>query len=86
MKSKCVVILSKKADMLYCNEEKSLFFPQYENGLKGPVTKTEGETRNCLSLKKILCKDGFFFSSKLAHCFDSVRLSHRFYPQHGICI
>ena len=62
MKSKCVVILSKKADMLYCNEEKRLFFPQYENGLKGPVTKTEGETRNCLSLKKISCKDGFFFS------------------------
>ena len=33
MKPKCVVMLSKTADMLYCNEEKRMFFPQYENSL-----------------------------------------------------
>ena len=61
-------MLSKTADMLYCNEEKRLFCPQYENSLNKDIGSSD---KNRVTKKKS-CKDGFFFSSKLAHCYDSV--------------
>ena len=42
MQSECVVAkLSKTSDMLYQNEEKRLFFPQYENGLNKDIGSSD---------------------------------------------